>query len=295
MTVNMEIDNIKTLIEVEKYQSFAKTGKHLFLSSNALKKRIDQLENDLNCQLVIRNSQGVQLTKAGQYFVSEMRKIVTRTDNICQKTVEIGMTKENIFTIGALNTFASEMLVGNWGKNYSYSSETIKSRIVFYDGTQEDKNDMIDSLGKNIDLIVDSQNEIDKEGVLFKKISENKLCFGVAKSNADDIDITFGTKELQLIVPTSGLNKDWDNAVEKVKEMYPNYHIERVNQYDLFAMNDCILNNKAILLIEPWVSVHPYMKLVPLKEDIFINYGLYYFDNNEGLRKLVDEIKKKNV
>lgn len=61
----METKNLETFIAVAKTGSFTKTAEQNFISSTAIMKQINRLENELNLKLFTRSSAGVQLTNSG--------------------------------------------------------------------------------------------------------------------------------------------------------------------------------------------------------------------------------------
>ncbi len=60
--------------------SFSQAEKVLFLSKQALKKQMDALEEELQCTLLIRTPQGIQLTDAGSAFLAAVPKILKEMD-----------------------------------------------------------------------------------------------------------------------------------------------------------------------------------------------------------------------
>ena len=56
----------------------------MFLTQQAVSKKIKELEDELNTQLFIRSSLGVELTEEGYYFLEQSSMIIKKRDEIMQ-------------------------------------------------------------------------------------------------------------------------------------------------------------------------------------------------------------------
>ncbi|SHM35733.1 DNA-binding transcriptional regulator, LysR family [Caldanaerovirga acetigignens] len=74
----MEIDmtSLKYFVLICKNKSFSKTAEELFITQQALSKRIQKLEKQLGTQLFERTPRGVTLTEAGRYVLSRAELLV---------------------------------------------------------------------------------------------------------------------------------------------------------------------------------------------------------------------------
>ena len=66
---------LKTFICAAECGSFAKTADVLYLSPNAVKKRINSLEEDLGFPLFERTLKGISLTSAGKSFYNDSKNL----------------------------------------------------------------------------------------------------------------------------------------------------------------------------------------------------------------------------
>lgn len=64
----METNNLQTFISVVRSGSFTKTAEQNFISSTAVMKQINRLEQELDTKLFDRSSTGVTLTPSGNVF-----------------------------------------------------------------------------------------------------------------------------------------------------------------------------------------------------------------------------------
>ena len=73
----MDIDLLKTFLEVSHTRHFGKAAENLYLTQSAVSARIRQLENLLGCPLFIRTRHNIRLTVAGERLVPHAQTILT--------------------------------------------------------------------------------------------------------------------------------------------------------------------------------------------------------------------------
>ncbi|MDH2868533.1 LysR family transcriptional regulator [Bacillus cytotoxicus] len=78
----MDFEAIRSLIEVKQQKSLSKASKLLHISQPALSKQIQRLEADLEVTILKRSAQGVELTEAGELFLSRMEPILKQINEV---------------------------------------------------------------------------------------------------------------------------------------------------------------------------------------------------------------------
>lgn len=86
----MELELLKTFLEVRKTQHFGKAARNLGVTQAAVSVRIKQLENMLDSPLFVRFRNNLQLTEAGEKLAFHAQQILDQWDNARQ---EIGLRK----------------------------------------------------------------------------------------------------------------------------------------------------------------------------------------------------------
>ena len=71
----MDIELLRTFIEVRKTRHFGKAAENLYLTQAAVSARIRQLEQLLGVKLFIRSRNNIQLTSEGERLVSHAQTV----------------------------------------------------------------------------------------------------------------------------------------------------------------------------------------------------------------------------
>jgi len=108
------------IIEVAKQNSITKAANMLYISQSALSESISQLEEELDCQIFIRNKKGIIITEAGQKIIFQAQQILQELNKLyeisytaptitnCNEKLTIGLSEK--FSSSILNLTISEVL-----------------------------------------------------------------------------------------------------------------------------------------------------------------------------------------
>jgi DNA-binding transcriptional LysR family regulator len=80
----VELRHVRYFLAVAEYLNFSKAAQQLHIAQPPLSRQIRQLEDDLGVALFIRNKRHVELTKAGQVFLGEARKLVVQAGHAAE-------------------------------------------------------------------------------------------------------------------------------------------------------------------------------------------------------------------
>lgn len=97
----MDIELVKTFIEVKNCRHFGKAAENLYLTQAAVSSRIRQLEQYFGVELFIRNRNNIQLTPAGERFVSHA-EVMMQTLRMAKQ--DVALTQEQVTQISIAGT-----------------------------------------------------------------------------------------------------------------------------------------------------------------------------------------------
>lgn len=104
----MDLEAVRSFIEVKNTRSLSKASKLLHISQPALSKQIQRLEADLEVTLLKRSAQGVELTEAGELFITRMLPIL---EHIYEVKAEMKTFQEKRkISIGILPSLAAHYI-----------------------------------------------------------------------------------------------------------------------------------------------------------------------------------------
>ena len=96
----MELRHIRYFIAVAEYLNFSKAAQQLHIAQPPLSRQIRQLEEDLGVTLFLRNKRRVALTKAGQIFLDEARKLIVQAGHAMEAARHAQKGESGIVRIG---------------------------------------------------------------------------------------------------------------------------------------------------------------------------------------------------
>jgi DNA-binding transcriptional LysR family regulator len=96
----VELRHIRYFIAVAEYLNFSKAAQQLHIAQPPLSRQIRQLEEDLGVTLFLRNKRSVALTKAGQIFLDEARKLVVQAGHAMEAARHAQKGESGVVRIG---------------------------------------------------------------------------------------------------------------------------------------------------------------------------------------------------
>ncbi len=287
---------LKTFICVAECGSFTKAAELLYLSPNAVKKRIASVEESTGIQLFERTLKGEKLTPAGKSFYSDSKNMVQNYNNAVERAKKIQESSEDVLKIGIMDTFADEFMIAKWFQ----SSERTERRtsMAFYGSSSEGLGTMLKSLGNEIDFAVDICDEklAKKYGVKSEKISEAKICcavpLGHRLSEKEELTPADLCGEKAAILK-SGRNELWDEVIRKIKNDYFGMDFFEIDKYSIKTFNRCENENRIVFMTENSGKVYPFCKMIPLNKTYTVPFGVYFSEKpSEKTISFIEKIKR---
>jgi len=260
--------------------SFSKAAEKLYISTTAVIKQINLLEESINLKLFERTFRGVELTRAGTSLYKDAKYIIKYSKDSLIRAENAIQTQDNIIRIGTSIMTPSQFIVDLWSEIHKHCPE-LKFQLVSFENTPENAREILMNLGHNIDVVAGVFDEKflkgRKCGAL--KIDDVKICCAVsiqhrlAKKSELDIEDLFGER---LMLINKGWNKKIDVLRENIFNNFPQIVIEDFPFYNVNIFNQCETENSIIITIEYWKSVHPLLKVIPVNWEYTIPFGLLH-------------------
>lgn len=291
---------LDTFVAVADCGSFTKAAKRLFISSTAVMKQMNNLEDHLELRLTERTPTGIRLTPAGEVIYRDAKFMMDYSRKSVAEAKEKTKEYDTTFCVGTSLLNPAKPFMDLWYK-LNHNFPDYKLHLVPFEDNHEGILSEIKSLGVKFDFLVgvcDSKAWLSVCNFLplgrYKKMIAVSRDHKLAGKKSVDISDLYGETLMMVKKGDSGINDFIRNDIET---NHPQITIEDTPQfYDISVFNRCAETKNILLTIECWQDVHPGLISIPVNWDYSIPYGLLYSLNPEEdvqrLAKMVEEITK---
>lgn len=274
----MDIAQLQTFIRVSEYGSFTKTAEQSFISSTAVMKQINKLEDELNLTLFKRTAAGATLTVEGKKFLPYVQQILNLLDTAIEETRKVSLAGEGLIRVGTSILHPAEPFMEIW-KSLMAKMPDYQIRIVQLEEDIHSSDREYAMLGRSCDLIVATFDSTTLKKS-FRGIPLGEYNFGIAVRSDNPLaklsQITFeDLKGSTLLSVPMGISQKNDQLRKIISEKYPSIKVvETMGRYDMNTFNQAVEQNIALITLTPWKSIHPNLVSVPLATDITVPFGI---------------------
>ena len=291
---------LDTFVAVADCGSFTKAAKRLFISSTAVMKQMNNLEDHLELRLTERTPTGIRLTPAGEVIYRDAKFMMDYSRKSVAEAKEKTKEYDTTFCVGTSLLNPAKPFMDLWYK-LNHIFPDYKLHLVPFEDNHEGILSEIKSLGVKFDFLVgvcDSKAWLSVCNFLplgrYKKMIAVSRDHKLAGKKSVDISDLYGETLMMVKKGDSGINDFIRNDIET---NHPQITIEDTPQfYDISVFNRCAETKNILLTIECWQDVYPGLISIPVNWDYSIPYGLLYSLNPEEdvqrLAKMVEEITK---
>ena len=269
---------LKSFLITAQAGSFQKASEQLYLSSTALIKQINALEDEVGVTLFHRTNKGLSLTEAGKVFYDATHDILTRYHNAIRSAKEAQRHSVNPIRFG----------FSQINPHYDFTSlriycpafQEFTPLIVPISSEYKDFTDELRNLGTNVDCIPYflGHDRLDLVCSTFC-LAKLPLCIAVPighplyQRESLDYEDLCGCNMLSI---NSNANRYYMDFNQDILSKVPDIHIQFSNYFDFNILNYAVSSNQLVLVGAYLSHAHPLLKLIPVKWDHYLPYGLHY-------------------
>lgn len=288
---------LETFLCVVESGSFSKAAEKLFITAPAVIKQINSLENSLDIQLFDRTHRGLQVTNAGKSLYKDAKYIIQYCKDSAVRAKESMNDETEVIRVGVSPLTSPQVFVKLWPKIQEIYPD-MKFQLIPFENTPENAKEILANLGQNIDVIAgifdDTMLSLRKcNGI---EISRENFCLAVslhhrlAEKDVLELSDLYGENIMLM-------HRGWSNYVDMLRDDLWEHHskinIIDFDFYNIDVFNQCQNSDDALLVIKSWESVHPLMKVLPVKWNYGIPFGILYSkEPSDKVKKLVKAIEK---
>lgn len=125
----MQLRNIEYVLSIAETGSFSQAAKHLHISQPALSQAIQRLEEELGAKLFVRKNKETSLTRAGDLFLEDAKKILMLSNQIKKKMNDIQNLEDGEISLG-ISLYDGQMYFSNLLLEFKKIYPNIKMTIL---------------------------------------------------------------------------------------------------------------------------------------------------------------------
>lgn len=273
----METSNLQTFLSIVDTGSFTKTAEENFISSTAVMKQINKLENELDTKLFNRSNSGVTLTVAGKKFKSYAQQILELSQKAyidCNNLTQ----KKKVIRLGTSLLHPSTPFMPTWNKIRSQISG-YELQIVQLSGDLRANNREYSMLGNECDIMIGTFDQATTRD-LVQAIPLGSYKFNIAVRSDNPLalktEVHFSDlKDQTVLMVPDGVSETNDALKAELIKKVPDIKIRYTpGRYDINVFNTAVDNNWALINLTPWKNIHPNLVSIPIKTKISVDYGI---------------------
>lgn len=287
---------LKTFITVADSGSFNKAAELLFVSSTAVIKQMNLLEERMNVRLFHRSHKGLSLTDAGKVLYKDAKHIIKYSDNTLRRMKDAERGSSDIVRIGTspltpidyLTNLVSELQKNN-----------IQFKMVPFENNPENARQILDNLGKDIDVVMGIYDKLtDQYYQKTQRLTVETLPFMIMMGSTDSLAVKdqIDWSDLdgrRVYVLESSWSKTFTHLREDIRNNHPNIEVVGYPFLDTEAFNRCLNDGDLFVGVPTWVNVHPFLIMKPMCWDYAIDYGIVYGQEpSDAVMRFIEIVKE---
>lgn len=267
---------LDTFVMVADVGSFNKAAEKLYISANAVMKQINLLERNIGFPLFERTHTGLKLTRAGKSFYKDAKYIIQYSKEAITRASQI--KDEHIIRLGVSFTTPVDYIMNLWKK---MNDQSLKLELTSFENTPENAKEIMKNFGQKMDMVagIYSQNLLKERNCVALKLYESPLALAIPRTHflaSKDIITIEDIKEETLLILKRGYLEDIDHLRIDLLSKKPSIILEEIPFFNVKAFNQCVNENKLMIVIPEWKNIHPMLKIVPVKWEYTIPFGIMY-------------------
>ena len=164
----MDLPRLETFVRAAEYGSFNQAAEAGNITSTAVIKQMNLLEDEIGAKLFDRTHRGLRLTKGGESFYKDAKyilKYLHESELRARKTMH---DDGNLVRIGTSPLTPAEAFVRIWPQIHALCPD-LRFRIDLFENTPENAAEILGNLGQNIDVVL---------GIFDQTLLELRKCDG---------------------------------------------------------------------------------------------------------------------
>lgn len=291
-------EGIETFLLAARLGSFSRAATALYLTPNAVKKRVESLERRVGVTLFERSNRGLALTPAGRVLADEMSSVSRQAERAVESARAVQARRTGAVWLGIGETFAEELLSSRW-PHADELAGSASVRVVHYGRTAADRDEMLRDVGTRIDLCVDlfEPRLAEAHGLVAEEVSRWRLCVampgGEGRATGGLAGIELGelpTRAIALL--PAGRSGAFDAIRARLAAERADIPLEDLDDYGVRSLDALRARGCDVLAPENVGALYPHLSFVPLVGAPDVSFGIYHRPRLDGpARELAEGLR----
>lgn len=270
---------LDTFVAVVECGSFAKAAQSLYISTTAVIKQINSLEDRLGLQLLDRTSRGTTLSEVGLLFYQEAKKMIADSNQTLTRLQNLQQQKNGgILRIGIGFMTAKELL---WEVVRMAQKELpdLRCQLVNFEMRPEIHRQTLMRLGQDIDLLLVMYDPSRTGGLKTLHLSDEPVGCAVSRQNPLARKESIRAEDLlgrRFLCFCQGFSSATDRFRDEMKAKYPKIGLKEFSYINEDIFNRCANSDDVMFAVPLWQNYHPGIKYLPVDWDYKVPFGLRY-------------------
>ncbi len=271
--------HVNSFIAAAECGSLSRAAEKLYISKSALSQQIALLERDLDLKLLERTSKGIRLTRSGELFYYEAKKLQMQFEEMLDRCHSVD--GENTLRIGVSSTFYSPILIDLCK---IYKMRYPDRRIIFIASSDSDYYKDFQNHLFDITIEYMTNRYFQDENLCRFFLKQTRHLIGLSpshplarKKELTPTDLT----DQEILLNAKGINEADDKLRDIFMQTIPYPRITDIYRYDRYLAAECLLSNKVLVCYAGYEDNFPELITIPLSgvPDIPIDLCYYYHQN----------------
>lgn len=290
---------LEMFILVAELGSFNKAAQQNYISSTAVIKQINLLEENLGIVLFERTHRGILLTDAGKSLYNDAKYIIQYCKDAKIRAQNASKNKLETIRVGSSPITPTQFLIDLWPQ-IKNQCPNFKLQLIPFENTPESAREILLNLGQNIDVV---------PGIFDDALLKLRQCNGLELMRlpiciAVSINHRLASKDKVNISDLYGedfliMKRGWSTYTDQLRDdlwkNHPQINLIDFEFYDTEIFNQCENNNSVLMAVGNWSNIHPLMRIIPVEWEYKMPYGLLYSKNPSSKVKVLLNIIKKEL
>lgn len=271
-------DTIRAFLLAARLGSFSQAARELYLTPNAVKKRVEALERQTGLTLFERSNHGLVLTPAGTSLATDLRSVSRQLERAVADARAIQERRAGTVWLGISATFAEELLSSRWPGVEHFVGATA-TRIVHYGPTPRDRDEMLRDVGVRTDLCVDlfEPQLAPVNGLRAWEISRFRLYLASVDTDREvggDLELANVSTRAVALLPI-GRSRAVDAVRRRLARERMDIELIDLLDYDVRTLDELRGQSCAVVAPENVAALYPHLSFRPLAGTPPVSFGVY--------------------